>query len=75
MTRSIGGRLDITALAALSGRDQHVPIDRESALRAAQDLARQGLTARDISQALSLSEGAVRDLLGEHEPSYSSRPA
>ncbi len=39
------------------------PPDLANALKAAVELAKQGLTARDISEALGLSEIAVRALL------------
>lgn len=66
MTRSsIGGTLTPDALAALYGRDRYKPLDREAARAAAIELRQRGLTAHDISQALSLSLGAVRDLIGE----------
>jgi len=62
MTRSIGGRLDY---GALLGRDQHRPVDRATTRAAAVELRARGLTIEDIADALQLSEGAVRDLLGE----------
>jgi hypothetical protein len=71
MTRSIGGVLDLCALALLSGADidrqatQHRPSDREALLAAAVELRQSGLEFRDIGQALGLSEAAVRQLLGE----------
>lgn len=71
MTRStIGGRLNLAALAALAGagqvdrRQQPAP-DRETARAAAAELRARSLTPLDISQALGISEGAVRALLGE----------
>lgn len=70
MTRAIGGRLNLAALAALAGavqvdRRQHAPPDRETARVAAHELRSRGLTIADIAQALRLSEGAARNLLGE----------
>lgn len=47
------------------GRDVHRPLDRDAMRVAVYELAARGLTPADISQALSLSIGAVRDLLGE----------
>jgi DNA-directed RNA polymerase specialized sigma24 family protein len=44
-------------------RDVHRPVDREALRAAAVEMARSGLTARDISQALGLTEAAVRQLL------------
>lgn len=68
MTR-IGGRLDMTALATLMGdrADDRAdaPLDRAKARVAALELRSSGLTACDIADALGLSEGAVRSLLGE----------
>jgi sugar (pentulose or hexulose) kinase len=44
-------------------RDQHRPLDRETARAAARELRARGLTPRDIAAALRLSENAVRELL------------
>jgi DNA-binding NarL/FixJ family response regulator len=44
-------------------RDQHHPVDRETARAAAVELRQRGLTPADIAAALRLSEGAIRDLL------------
>ena len=63
MRRSIGGTLDLKALAALSGRDQHRPADTPTLRAAAVEMARSGLTARDIASSLGLTEMAVRQLL------------
>ena len=67
MTRStVGGRLDLSALAALARADrprQKAPLDRETARAAAVELRARGLTVHDIAAALRLSEGAVRTLL------------
>jgi len=63
--RSIGGTLTLEALAALAGRDRHRPADHATLRAAAVEMARSGLTARDISQALGLTEAAVRQLLGQ----------
>ena len=63
---TIGGPLDLSALAALAGADRHrqdAPLDRETARVAAHELRARGLTPLDISQALGISEGAVRALL------------
>jgi len=53
---------DLTALARL-----HRSTDRATLRVAAVELARQGLTIRDISAALGLSESAVRMLLAPPE--------
>jgi hypothetical protein len=70
MTRSIGGVLDLRALAALAGVDQAVrhrehapPPDRDKARVAARELRSRGLTPADIADALRLSPGAVEALL------------
>ena len=69
MKPSIGGTLGLEALAALAGADrsarQQPPLDRDTCRAAAIELRQRGLTVHDISQALGLSEGAVRNLLGE----------
>ena len=64
----LGGMLTPDALAAHTGRDRFKPLDRESARVAAVELSQRGLTPHDISQALSLSLGAVLDLLGRRAP-------
>jgi DNA-binding CsgD family transcriptional regulator len=61
MSRS---RLTLAALALLSGRDRHRPLDPATLRAAAAELRSRGLTHRDIAAALSLSEPAVRQLLG-----------
>jgi DNA-binding transcriptional regulator LsrR (DeoR family) len=63
MTRAIPGVLDTAALAALSGREQHKPTDANAIAREARRLHAQGLTHRDIAEALGLSELAVATLL------------
>jgi hypothetical protein len=69
MTRSIGGVLDLRALAALAGVDQAArhreqsPPDRDKARVAARELRSRGLTPADIADALRLSPGAVEALL------------
>lgn len=64
---SVGGRLDMAALAALAGTDRPreptAPPDQASAAAAAADLRRRGLTIGDIAQLLRIGEGAVRQLL------------
>ena len=62
----IGGALDYAALTG--GRDRHRPLDRAAMRIAVAELAARGLTPRDIAQALSLSEAAVRQLLTEGSP-------
>ena len=44
-------------------RDRHRPTDLNGVRAAAVELRRQGLRARDIAQALRLSEAAVSELL------------
>jgi hypothetical protein len=55
---SIGGILDYRALAEL-----HRPTDEEAVAREARRLRQNGLTERDIGQALQLDPTAVRQLL------------
>jgi DNA-binding NarL/FixJ family response regulator len=66
--RRIGGLLTPDAMSALYGRDRYRPLDRDTMRAAVTELAARGLTARDIAQALSLSELAARELLGEVAP-------
>ena len=49
--------------SAFDRREQHRPVDRDTARVAARELASRGLTPRDIAAALRLSEAAVRALL------------
>ena len=56
-----------TLVARAHDREQSPP-DRATARVAALELARRGLTPRDIAAALRLSEAAVRQLLGEATP-------
>lgn len=68
MTRhSIGGTLDLEALGALYGRDRHRPADAPTLRAAALEMARGGLTPRDIASSLGLTEMAVRQLLSWEE--------
>lgn len=60
--RTIGGRLDLDALARL-----HRPADAPTLRAAAVEMTRSGLTARDIASSLGLSEAAVRQLLSWEE--------
>lgn len=46
-------------------RDRHRPRDAATLLVAAVELRQRGLSARDIAQALGLTERAVRQMLGE----------
>ncbi|HUN27397.1 MAG TPA: helix-turn-helix domain-containing protein [Steroidobacteraceae bacterium] len=62
MSRTVGGRLDMRALGLLAGAE-HRPRDRETLRAAAVELRARGLTARDIGEALGLSERAVRVLM------------
>lgn len=57
------GVLDARAYALLA--TAHRPSDREGQLRAARELARQGLKVRDIAAALAITELAARQLLTE----------
>lgn len=63
--RTIGGTLDRGAMDALYGRDRYRPLDRDAMRAAVIELAARGLTPHDISRALSLSVGAVLDLLSQ----------
>jgi DNA-binding NarL/FixJ family response regulator len=47
------------------GADRQQPVDRSTARAAAFELASRGLMPADIAAALRISEGAVRELLGE----------
>jgi len=67
--KRIGGTLTLDALAALSGRDRHRPLDRDAMRAAVLELRQRGLLPADIAAALRISEGAVRDLLGGSENS------
>jgi hypothetical protein len=63
MTRSsIGGRLDMAALAALT---EHRPSDPALLAREARGLIALGMTVSDVAQALGLTPSAVAQLLGE----------
>lgn len=50
---------------AFDGRDRHRPADSQTLRVAALELRQRGLTDRDISAALRLTETATRQLLGE----------
>lgn len=54
-----------TLVSGAFEREQPRPLDRESARAAAVELRQRGLTVTDIAAALRISEGAVRQLLGE----------
>jgi DNA-binding NarL/FixJ family response regulator len=60
--RTIGGHLDVDALAKL-----YRPADPPTLRAAAVEMARSGLTARDIASSLGLTEAAVRQLLAWEE--------
>lgn len=60
--RTIGGHLDVDALARL-----HRPADAPTLRAAALEMARSGLTARDIAASLGLTEAAVRQMLSWEE--------
>jgi hypothetical protein len=62
MTRSIGGVLDMAALARLA----HRPDDPATLRREAEHLLAIGLTIADAAQALDLLPGAVAQLLKDH---------
>jgi len=57
----IGGKLSAAGYAALANK--HRPDDDAGLAAAARDLARQGLTTRDISQALQVTEDVIVALL------------
>jgi DNA-binding NarL/FixJ family response regulator len=65
--RTLGGSLDLAALALLTGGQgrQYRPTDQPTLRAAAVGLRSRGLTDRDIAQALGLAETAVQQLLGE----------
>ncbi|MCE7902127.1 MAG: hypothetical protein DYH20_05555 [Gammaproteobacteria bacterium PRO9] len=64
MTKSIGGRLDLATLAALSRPEtMHRPHDAATLAREARELVALGLTPRDVAQALGLAEAEVQGLL------------
>lgn len=63
MNRVVPGTLNLAALAALSGRERFRPTDANAIAREARRLHAQGLTYRDIAEALALSELAVAALL------------
>lgn len=56
--QNIGGKLDLRALARL-----HRPTEQELLAREARRLARQGLLAQDIGQAIGIAPAAVKLLL------------
>ena len=62
------GYWDSLVKPALS-RDAHRPLDRDGMRSAVHQLAAQGLQPRDIAQSLSITEAAVRQLLGEDRQS------
>ncbi len=49
-------------------RDAHRPHYRNMMRAAALELAARGLTARDVAQALSITEAAARQLLSQVQP-------
>jgi hypothetical protein len=61
--RNIGGVLDLAAMNALYGRDQHQPTDTAVLVSEIQRLRATGLTARDIANTLRLGLGAVVEAL------------
>ena len=60
MRSAIGGILNYSAISQV-----HRPRDETAMARAVRDLAAQGLTERDIGQALGLDPTAVRRLIGD----------
>ena len=66
--RTIGGVLDRSAMDALYARDRHKPSDAPTLRTAAVEMARSGLTPRDIASSLGLTEAAVRQLLAWEKP-------
>jgi hypothetical protein len=65
MTRSIGGRLNLAALAALAGADRHRPQTLEEMRAAVHELHQRGMSDHTIAQATGLAVEQVRRLLGE----------
>jgi hypothetical protein len=67
MTRSsIGGKLDMAALARLSRTEtEHRPDDPAALRREAEHLLSIGLSIQDVAQALDLLPGALAQLLGD----------
>lgn len=57
-----------TLVASAFDRDEHRPQSRDAIRCAAVELRQRGLTVEDIGQALGLTSGAVRELLGETAP-------
>jgi len=68
--RSVGGPLDLSALALLSQPEtRHRPDNLDVLAREARRLAAEGLTPRDIAAALRLAPAAVEALLvSRHQP-------
>ena len=64
---AIPGKLDWRDLAA-ADPETHKPQDRRGYAVACQDMARLGLTPRDISEAVGRTPAAVRELLAERLP-------
>lgn len=81
MNARIGGRVDLHALGLLSRPElEHRPADPAVLAREARALASQGLTAKDVAQALRLAPAAVAELLrtggtGAPEPNATARSA
>jgi hypothetical protein len=69
--RTLGGVLDLAALAALTGRDEtaerhrHRPEDAQTMRAAIHELRSRGLGDYDIAAATGLSVEYVRRVLGE----------
>lgn len=63
------------AQAPDSDRDLHRPADWQTLRAAAAELRQRGLTPRDIAPALSLTEAAVRQLLGGPEAAAPQLPS
>lgn len=63
---SIGGRLDMGALAQLAGRDQHRPQTHDEMRVAIREMAARGMTDHTIAAVTRLSVEHVRRLLGGH---------
>ena len=57
-----------TLVSSAFDRDLPQSLDRDAARAAAVELRQRGLTVADIANALRISIGAVRDLLGEVAP-------
>ena len=62
---AIGGTLDLAALGALAGRNQHRPQSREALRAAVHEMRQRGMDDHTIARATELSIEQVRAMLGE----------